>query len=377
MDSSSGVVRPRGRTGARRGHDRRGFFKGAGAVLGAAAGTGVPGAALAFTSVPVFGTSIDVRDDRFRAVIPDPNTLIERVAGGFRFVEGPVWLESSILFVDNQLNAIFRFRDQPWGPEITTYRFPAGFPIDQPRPAGVGGYGPNGLAVDPQGRILVTEHGNRRITRTEPDGTLTVIATHFGDKRLNSPNDMAVRSDGTIYFTDPPYGLAMQSVGKELDYQGIYRIDPAGQLHLEGQWNRPNGLALSPDEKRLYVVDSVEHQARAYDVRPDGSLMNERLFADVKSFGPNGGPDGVKCDSAGNFYLTGMKEDNNPAGPGTVMVFEPDGALLGRIILPERPVNCGFGGADGKTLYMTARSGLYRVRTAIAGMPPIPGGRGF
>jgi gluconolactonase len=188
---------------------------------------------------------------------------------------------------------------------------------------------------------------------------------------------MAVRSDGTIYFTDPPYGLAMQSVGKELDYQGIYRIDPGGQIHLHGEWNRPNGLALSPDEQRLYVVDSVEHQARVYDVLPDGALTNERLFADVKSFGPNGGPDGVKCDAVGNFYLTGMKEDNNPAGPGTVMVFEPEGTLLGRIILPERPVNCGFGGADGKTLYMTARTGLYRVRTEVTGMPPVPGGPGF
>ncbi|HET7768845.1 MAG TPA: SMP-30/gluconolactonase/LRE family protein [Chloroflexota bacterium] len=152
----------------------------------------------------------------------------------------------------------------------------------------------------------------------------------------------------------------------------MYRIDPAGQIHLHGEWNRPNGLALSPDEKRLYVVDSVEHQARVYEVRPDGSLTGERLFADVKAFGPNGGPDGVKCDAAGNFYLTGMKEDNLPTGPGTVMVFDPDGTLLGRIILPERPVNCGFGGADMKTLYMTARSGLYRVRTNVAGMPSIP-----
>ena len=241
-------------------------------------------------SVSVGGTGIDVRDERFRQIIPGDTPLIERVAAGFRFIEGPVWTERSILFVDNQLNAIFRFRDQPWGPEVTTFRFPGGTPIDQPRPPGVGGPGPNGLAIDPQGRLLVTEHGNRRITRTEADGTLTVLATHWQGKRLNSPNDMAVRSDGTIYFTDPPYGLAMQSVGKELDFQGIYRIAPNGQLFLEGEWNRPNGLALSPDEKRLYVVDSVEFQARVYDVQPDGSLTNGRLFADVRAFGPNGGP---------------------------------------------------------------------------------------
>ena len=196
-----------------------------------------------------------------------------------------------------------------------------------------------------------------------------MLATHWQGKRLNSPNDMAVRSDGTIYFTDSPYGLAMQSVGKELDFQGIYRIAPNGQLSLEGEWNRPNGLALSPDEKRLYVVDSVEFQARVYDVQPDGSLTNGRLFADVRAFGPNGGPDGVKCDSAGNFYLTGVKVDSDPTGQGTVMIFDPDGVLLGRIIVPERPVNCGFGGVDWKTLYMTARSGLYRVRTLIPGIP--------
>ena len=337
------------------------------------AGAALPGTALgasrATVSVPIQGTGIDVRDERFRAIFPDDAPLIERIAAGFRFIEGPIWVDDSVLFVDNNLDTIFRLRDYPWGPEVTIFRYPGGTNIDQPRPPGVGGPGPNGLAIDPQGRLLVTEHGNRRITRTEADGTLTVLATHWQGKRLNSPNDMAVRSDGTIYFTDSPYGLAMQSVGKELDFQGIYRIAPNGQLSLEGEWNRPNGLALSPDEKRLYVVDSVEFQARVYDVQPDGSLTNGRLFADVRAFGPNGGPDGVKCDSAGNFYLTGVKVDSDPTGQGTVMIFDPDGVLLGRIIVPERPVNCGFGGVDWKTLYMTARSGLYRVRTLIPGIP--------
>src|SRR5687767_14409712 len=171
---------------------RRSFLGGG---IAAAAAVSLPATATAFTSVPVAGTAIDVRDDRFKKIIPDANPLIERVAAGFRFVEGPVWIDNSVLFVDNNLNAIFRFRDMPWGPEISTYRFPAGYPIDQPLRPGVGGYGPNGLALDPQGRLLVTEHGNRRITRTEADGRLTVMATHFQGKRLNSPNDMAVRSD--------------------------------------------------------------------------------------------------------------------------------------------------------------------------------------
>ncbi|HEX2032821.1 MAG TPA: SMP-30/gluconolactonase/LRE family protein [Chloroflexota bacterium] len=330
----------------------------------------VQGAPLPAVSQPVSGTRIDVRDERFRSIISEPNPLIERIAAGFRFIEGPVWVENSLLFVDNQLNSIFRLRDLPGGPEVTIFRYPAGFPLDQPRPAGVGGYGPNGLALDRQGRLLVTEHGNRRITRTEPDGTLTVMATHWQDKRLNSPNDMAVRADGTLYFTDPPYGLAMQSVGKELDFQGIYRIAPDGTLFLEAtDWNRPNGLTLSPDERILYIADSVEFHVRAYDVQADGSLRNDRVFVDVREWGPYGGPDGVKVDAAGNFYLTGLKEDNDPAGPGSVMVFDPQGTLLGRIILPERPVNCGFGGPDWKTLYMTARTGLYRVRSAMPGIP--------
>jgi sugar lactone lactonase YvrE len=341
--------------------------------LAGLAAAAVPGAATAappaYVGVTVQGTGLDVLDERFRAVLPDAAPLIERVAGGFRFIEGPIWVDDSVLFVDNNLDAIFRFRDQPWGPEITTFRYPGGTQIDQPRPPGVGGPGPNGLALDKQGRLLVTEHGNRRITRTEPDGRLTVLTTTYQGKRFNSPNDMAVRADNTIYFTDPPYGLAMQSVGKELDFQGIYRIAPDGQIFLEGTWNRPNGLCLSPDETRLYVVDSVEFQARVYDVQPDGSLRNERLFADVREWGPYGGPDGVKCDAAGNFYLTGVKVDNDPAGQGTIMVYDPDGTLLGRIILPERPVNCGFGGPDWQTLYMTARSGLYRVQTAVAGIP--------
>ncbi|HEX2515850.1 MAG TPA: SMP-30/gluconolactonase/LRE family protein, partial [Chloroflexota bacterium] len=352
-----------GRSGAGRLPRRAAVGLGLAGLAAAALPGTAAGAPQAHVSVPVTGTGIDTLDERFKAIFPNPNVLIERVAGGFRFVEGPLWVDNSVLFVDNNLDTIFRYRDMVWGPEITLYRYPGGTNIDEQRPPGVGGPGPNGLALDKVGRLLVTEHGNRRITRTEPDGRLTVLTTTYQGKRFNSPNDMTVRSDNTIYFTDPPYGLAMQMVGKELDFQGIYRIAPDGQISLEGMWNRPNGLCLSPDETRLYVVDSVEFQARVYDVRADGSLTNGRLFADVREWGPNGGPDGVKCDQAGNFYLTGVKEDNNPAGQGTIMVFDPDGSLLGRIILPERPVNCGFGGEDWKTLYMTARSGLYRVRT--------------
>jgi gluconolactonase len=295
--------------------------------------------------VPIQGTGVDVRDERFRAILPEEAPLIERVTAGFRFIEGPVWVDDSLLFVDNNLDTIFRLRDHPWGPEVTVFRYPGGTHVDQPPPPGVGGPGPNGLALDKQGRLLVTEHGNRRITRTEPDGRLTVLTTTYQGKRFNSPNDMAVRSDNTSYFTDPPYGLAMQSVGKELDFQGIYRIAPDGRISLEGMWNRPNGLCLSPDEGRLYVVDSVEFQARVYDVQPDGSLRNERLFADVRAWGPNGGPDGVKCDAAGNFYLTGVKVDDDPAGQGTVMVFDPGRRPPGADHPPRAPRQLRLRGA--------------------------------
>ena len=231
-----------GRSGAGRLPRRGAMGLGLAGLAAALPGT-VAGAPQAHVSVPVQGTGIDTLDERFKAIIPDPNVLIERVAGGFRFVEGPVWVDNSVLFVDNNLDTIFRYRDTVWGPEITLFRYPGGTNIDEQRPPGVGGPGPNGLALDKVGRLLVTEHGNRRITRTEPDGRLTVLTTTYQGKRFNSPNDMAVRSDNTIYFTDPPYGLAMQTWARSWTSRASTASARTGRSSWRGRGTGPTGYA--------------------------------------------------------------------------------------------------------------------------------------
>lgn len=306
--------------------------------------------------------------------------LIDRIGSGFRWAEGPVWYEDSVLFVDPRLNAIIRIREQAWGHETTVYDYASHYPLDLPPPQTQIGFGPNGLGVDNQGRLIVAEHTLRQVTRREPDGGKTVLASHWEGKRLNSPNDFVVRrSDGSIYFTDPGYGIDRTpgpggaEIDRQLNFQGIYRIAPSGLLQLLA-WNanRPNGLALSVDEKTLYVNDSAnppDRVVRAYDVQPDGSLINHRIFVDMNSL-PAGGPDGSKVDARGNLWVAGLQED--PAGPiriGNVLVYDPSGRLLGKILLPERALNVGFGGRDWKTLYITATTSVYRVKTKYGGIP--------
>lgn len=309
-----------------------------------------------------------------------PGPLIDRVASGFRWAEGPVWYEDSVLFVDPRLNAIIRVREHAWGHETNIYDYASHYPLNLLPPQTQIGYGPNGLGVDNQGRLIVAEHTLRQVARREPDGSKTILASHWEGKRLNSPNDFVVRrSDGSIYFTDPGYGIDRtpgptgMEIDRQLDFQGIYRIAPDGSLHmLANNANRPNGLALSVDEKILYVNDSAsppDRVVRAYDVRPDGSLTNHRIFVDMNSL-PAGGPDGNKVDARGNLWVAGLQED--PAGPirvGNVLVYNPAGALIGKILLPERALNVGFGGADWKTLYITATTSVYRVKTRYGGIP--------
>jgi gluconolactonase len=309
-----------------------------------------------------------------------PGPLIDRIASGFRWAEGPVWYEDSVLFVDPRLNAIFQVKEHVWGHESNIYDHASHYPLDLPPPQTQVGFGPNGLGVDNNGLLIVAEHTLRRVVRREADGTITSLASHFEGKRLNSPNDFAVRrSDGSIYFTDPGYGIDRMpgaggmEIDRQLTFQGIYRIAPDGSLHLlADNAARPNGLALSPDEKTLYVNDSENppnRMVRAYDVQPDGSLTNHRVFVDMNSM-PAGGPDGNKVDSKGNLWVAGLQED--PSAPiriGNVLVYDPSGKLLGKILLPERALNVGFGGPDWNTLYITATTSVYRVRTKYGGIP--------
>ena len=280
-----------------------------------------------------------------------PDAVVEKVAGGFKFTEGPVWISGGgyLLFSDIPANVIYKW--EPGSSEATVYRSPSG--------------NSNGLTIDAQGRLLACEHSNRRVSRTEQNGTIVVLADNDQGKKLNSPNDIVVRSDGSIYFTDPPYGLPQQKVGKELDYNGVYRLAPDGSLHLlDDGFERPNGLAFSPDEKTLYVDDSHRMLIRAFVVQADGTLANGRLFAELKEPGQDGVPDGMKVDVRGNVFCT---------GPGGIWVFTPQGELLGKIELAEVPANLAWGDADGKTLYITAQTGLYRVRVKTGGkLPGVP-----
>jgi len=270
------------------------------------------------------------------------STTMCEVASGFQFTEGPVWMPGGyLLFSDIPASTIYRL--DPGAGRAVPWRHPSG--------------NSNGLTLDRQGRLIACEHGNRRVSRTEPDGTVTALATHYQGKRLNSPNDVVVRSDGTIYFTDPPYGIGPEE--KELPFHGVYRIDPSGRLHLLSEdMDRPNGLAFSPDESVLYIDDTTRRQIRAFDVCADGALANERLFALMES-DMEGGPDGMKVDVEGNIYCT---------GPGALWVYRPTGELVGHVVGPQRPANIAFGGADRRTIYLTSRTSVYTLRARIPGV---------
>jgi gluconolactonase len=277
---------------------------------------------------------------KLRALVEDGDP--ERLATGFQFTEGPVWMEGGyLLFSDIPASRIYK-----WTPDgqVEVWREPSGES--------------NGLTLDQQNRLVACEHKNRRVSRTEADGTVVALADRYQGGRLNSPNDIVVRSDGTIYFTDPPYGI--QPEEREQPCNGVYRILPDGAIELlADDFDRPNGLAFSPDESILYVGDSPRRHVRAFDVRPDGTLANSRIFADMDHPQP-GSPDGMKIDVEGHLYV---------AGATGVWVFEPDGALLGVLVPPERPANCAWGDADRQTLYITARTSLYCVRVKVPGLP--------
>lgn len=265
---------------------------------------------------------------------------VTQLATGFQFVEGPVWHpDGHWLFSDIPGNRIHKIT--PDG-TLTAYREPSG--------------GSNGLTFDRSGRLVACEHNDRRVSvSTQPDAPETLVDT-FADKRLNSPNDVVVHSSGAVYFTDPPYGIKPEE--QEQPHNGVYRIDPDGNMTLlVADFERPNGLAFSPDETTLYIDDSHHQHVRAFDVTPDGTLQNGRLFCDL-TCDSDGVPDGLKIDQQGNVYIT------NALG---VWVHAPDGKFLGLIDTPEVPANCAWG-EDGQTLFLTARTSVYTVRMKVPGI---------
>jgi len=321
--------------------------------------------------LPTVG-SIERLDPRFDALVP-PGAAIDVLAMGFAWSEGPVWVVSDqgrlpagcLLFSDIPNNRIHRWRP---GAGIDLFMEPAGFtgPADYGRERGS-----NGLAVDREGRLLLCEHGDRRVSRLEPGGGKRTLVDSYQGRRLNSPNDLAVHSSGAIYFTDPPYGLpkGWDDDRRELDYCGVYRLAPDGLLALLcDSMTRPNGLAFSPDEKTLYVAQSDPAAPiwRAFTVAADGTLADGgsggRVFFDATELAKTrrGLPDGLKVDAAGNLFAT---------GPGGVLVFAPDGTHLGTLLTGQATANCAFG-EDGQTLFITADSLLCRVRLAAAGTAP-------
>jgi sugar lactone lactonase YvrE len=270
---------------------------------------------------------------------------VEKIITGFQFTEGPVWIpEGFLLFSDIPANTIYKY-EPGIKPEIFL------------KPSNHS----NGLTLDQQGRILICEH-ERRVIRLEKDGTRSILAKQYKGKRLNSPNDIVVKKDGSIYFTDPPFGLPNRSEGKELDFSGVYRIKEGRIKLLEDRILLPNGLAFSPDEKYLYVDDSNSGNIYVFNITDNGLLENKRLFASVA--GPDGrGGDGMKVDVNGNLFCT---------GPEGISVFDQNGGRLGVIVCPERPANLAWGDKDYKSMYITARTSVYRLRVKTGGKSLIP-----
>ena len=266
----------------------------------------------------------------------------EKIADGLGFTEGPLWhADGYLLFSDIPASQIRKWD----GEALSVFRADSGHS--------------NGLTFDRQGRLIACEHGNRRVSRTEKDGATTVLASHYQGKRLNSPNDVVVKSDGSIYFTDPPYGLNRRP--QELPYQGVFRIAPNGEMALlVDDFDKPNGLAFSPDEKVLYIADTARKHVRAFDVAADGTITNGRVFAETRGPG-RGGPDGMKVDTDGRLYVTSV---------GGTWVFDKSGKHVGTIVTPEQPANCAFGGEGHRTLFITARQSVYRVVLAVVGIAP-------
>jgi gluconolactonase len=315
----------------------------------------------AVTSAKYFG-KIERLDPALDALLPR-DAKIEKLGENFDWSEGPIWIKDGayLLFSDVPMNMIYKWQE---GKGVSTYFTPSGYTGTIPRG---GEPGSNGLTVDSQGRVTSCEHGDRRVARLEKNGTKTTLADKYQGKRLNSPNDLIYKSNGDLYFTDPPYGLVenVKDPKKELAFQGVYRVTPNGDITLlTDELTRPNGLAFSPDEKTLYIAVSDPEKAvwMAYDVKPDGTLGKGRVFFDSTSLvkGRKGLPDGMKVDEKGNLFAT---------GPGGIFIFSPDGKHLGTINTGQATANCAWG-EDGSVLYICADMYIARLKTSTRGKMP-------
>jgi gluconolactonase len=294
------------------------------------------------------------------AIVP-PGARLERVAGRFEFTEGPVWTrDGALLFSSPNTNTIYR-----WAPPgmVTVFRPKSGY-----TGADIGRYaqpGSNGLTFDPEGRLTICQHGNRRVIRVEPHGNITVLADQYAGKRLNSPNDLVYGSDGTLYFTDPPFGLpgGFADPKKELPFSGVFRVREGVVSLVTPDLSGPNGIALSPDERYLYVGNwDPDHKiVMRHALGSDGSVTGSEVFFDATAAEGEDAIDGLKVDTAGHVYL---------CGPGGIWVLSPSGEHLGTIRLPESPHNLAWGDQDARTLYITALTSIYRIRLGIPGVRP-------
>ena len=326
-------------------------------LLAALSAFSLPGLTAHGAEPEKFNGHIDRYDAAFDHLIA-PDAKIEFLAQGFTWAEGPVWMGDSLLFSDVPQNTAYRWK--PGQTKAEVFLQPSG--LLTPNPA-FREPGSNGLARDAQGRLLLCQHGERRVARYA-DGKFTALADHFDGKRFNSPNDLALRTNGDIYFTDPPYGLdgGDKSPLREMTYHGIFRVRTDGQVTLLSDKIRfPNGIAFSPDQKILYIGSTdTPTKIYAFDVQADGTLANQRVFYDPQPLitaADHGGCDGMKVDRVGNIWSS---------GPGGILVLSPAGKLLGRIYTGVPTANCGWGD-DGGTLYITANHFLLRIRTLVKG----------
>lgn len=304
-----------------------------------------------------------VRLDPAMDAIVGPNPKMFKLAEGFKFTEGPIWVRNGhyLLCSDPNSNVIYKYA--PNGSNagmLEIFRSPSGY--SGADIAEYGQPGSNGLTLDLQGRLTINEHGNHRVSRLEKDGKVTVLANRYQGKRLNSPNDLVYRSDGALFFTDPPFGLPkfFDDPRKELPFSGIYSIYKGKLQLLSKELAGPNGIAFSPDEKFLYIGnwDEKHKVVMRYEVTAEARLKNGKVFFDMTSAPGEDALDGIKADQQGNLYVS---------GPGGLWILSPEGRHLGSIFAPQHIHNMAWGDEDGKTLYLCARSGLYRMRLNIAG----------